>query len=286
MSKRSAEPNIQLPGLVDPHDLSTDRQFAMNLARGLMVLRAFTASTPLLGNRELSDRTGLPKPTISRLTYTLALMGYLDRDKATQKYRLGPGILSFAYPYLAGMPVRHFARPLMERLAYRTGCNVNLGVRDRGDVVYVDGVRADRGDLYRPDVGGVSPLLSSASGRALILGSSAQEQTAILNFLRVRDRSVFDRFSAVFEEDRKRFKSDGYCLSVGDWKPNLHAVAVPVQVPDGGPLMAINCTLSSVRSPRETLEKKVMPLLKETVASLTDALATQTLPVLELPPEL
>lgn len=286
MSKRSAEPNIQLPGLVDPHDLSTDRQFAMNLARGLMVLRAFTASAPLLGNRELSDRTGLPKPTISRLTYTLALMGYLDRDKVTQKYRLGPGILSFAYPYLAGMPVRHLARPLMERLAYRTGCNVNLGVRDRGDVVYIDGVRADRADLYRPDVGGVSPLLSSASGRALILGSSAAEQTAILNFLRVRDRSVFERFSPVFEEDRKRFKSEGYCLSVGDWKPNLHAVAVPVYVPDGGPLLAMNCTLSSVSSPRDTLEKKVMPLLKETVTSLAEALHKQSLPLLPLPPEL
>src|SRR3546814_11280775 len=61
---------ISLPGLVNPHDLSSDRQFAMNLARGLEVLRAFSASAPLLGNREIADRTGLPKPTVSRLTYT------------------------------------------------------------------------------------------------------------------------------------------------------------------------------------------------------------------------
>ena len=44
-------PAIQLPGLIDPHDLSADRQFSMNLARGLQVLRAFTASEPVLGNR-------------------------------------------------------------------------------------------------------------------------------------------------------------------------------------------------------------------------------------------
>ena len=62
---------ITLPGLVNPHDLSTDRQFSMNLARGMEVLRAFTMVDPILGNREIADRTGLPKPTISRLTYTL-----------------------------------------------------------------------------------------------------------------------------------------------------------------------------------------------------------------------
>src|SRR5690606_2344735 len=66
---------ISLPGLVHPHDLSSDRQFSMNLARGLEVLRAFSASSPLLGNREIADRTGLPKPTVSRLTYTLTLLG-------------------------------------------------------------------------------------------------------------------------------------------------------------------------------------------------------------------
>lgn len=115
---------IPLPGLVDPHDLSADRQFSMNLARGMEVLRAFTASTPLLGNREISDRTGLPKPTVSRLTYTLTLLGYLSRDAQLQKYRLGPGVLSLGHPLLASMPVRQLAKPLMESLARTTGCTV------------------------------------------------------------------------------------------------------------------------------------------------------------------
>jgi hypothetical protein len=30
---------INLPGSTDPHDLATDRHFAMNLARGVQVLR-------------------------------------------------------------------------------------------------------------------------------------------------------------------------------------------------------------------------------------------------------
>src|SRR5687767_14192389 len=121
---------IALPGLVNPHDLSADRQFSMNLARGLEVLRAFTATEPMLGNREIADRTGLPKPTVSRLTYTLTLLGYLARDPGLQKYRLGSGVLSLSHPLLASLHIRQVARPLMEQLARNTGCTVNLGMRD------------------------------------------------------------------------------------------------------------------------------------------------------------
>ena len=57
-----------------------DRQFATTLARGLEVLRCFTPLEPLLGNKEISVRTGLPKPTVSRLTYTLTKLGYLRHN--------------------------------------------------------------------------------------------------------------------------------------------------------------------------------------------------------------
>ena len=50
---------------------TTDRKFANTLARGLAVLRAFRASDSGLTHAQIADRTGLPKPTVSRLTYTL-----------------------------------------------------------------------------------------------------------------------------------------------------------------------------------------------------------------------
>jgi len=78
-----------------------DRQFAINLSRGLEVLRAFTPADQLLGNRDLCDRTSLPKATISRLTYTLEKLGYLLRVERLQKYRLGPGVLMLGYPMLS-----------------------------------------------------------------------------------------------------------------------------------------------------------------------------------------
>lgn len=259
---------IHLPGLVDPHDLAADRQFAMNLARGMEVLRAFTATTPLLGNREIADRTGLPKPTISRLTYTLGLLGYLSRDPVSQKFRLGPGVLSLGHPLLASMHVRQLAKPIMEALARQTGCTVNLGVRDRGNVVYIDSVRADTGNQHLPDIGSSRPLLPAAIGRALILAHPGNERTALLNYLKVQDRALFDRFRASWEADLKLFTAQSYCHSLGDWKSDIHAVAVPLRQPDGEPPLAMNCTMAAYRVRRNSLVREVVPMLKDAAVQL------------------
>ena len=262
---------IHLPGLVNPHDLSTDRQFSMNLARGMEVLRAFTLADPMLGNREISDRTGLPKPTVSRLTYTLTLLGYLSRVEGLQKYRLGSGVLSLGYPLLANMHVRQIARPIMEKLARETGCSVNLGMRDRTHVVYVDAVRADKGNAHLPDIGTTRPLLLSAIGFALILASPPTERAAILNYLKVHDKTVFDASRTAYEEAQKLFAAEGYCHVTGVWRKEIHAVAVPIARPPGEPLLAMNCTLYARRAASKNLPRDVVPLLKDAVEELEAA---------------
>jgi len=263
--------SIALPGLVNPHDLTDDRQFSMNLARGLEVLRAFTATEPVLGNREIADRTGLPKPTVSRLTYTLTLLGYLARDPGLQKYRLGAGVLSLGHPLLASMHVRQAARPLMEQLARKTGCTVNLGMRDRAEVVYLDTARADAGNQYLPDIGSTRPLLASAMGRALILACPPAERTAILNYLRLHDRDLYDRHRPALEADKELFAAHGFCHSRGDWRKDVHAVAVAVRLPQREQPVAINCTLAAYRMSRDKLTREVAPLLLETVRQLEAA---------------
>ena len=83
-----------------------DRQFVNALARGLEILRCFRPGEVYLANTELSKRTGLPKPTISRLTHTLTTLGYLDFSAELGKYQLGSGVLALGYSLLSGMDIR------------------------------------------------------------------------------------------------------------------------------------------------------------------------------------
>ena len=73
--------------------VATDRSFVVALSRGLDVLRAFHANDGLLGNQELAARTKLPKPTVSRLTYTLTKLGYLTPVPRFEKYQLAPSAM-------------------------------------------------------------------------------------------------------------------------------------------------------------------------------------------------
>jgi DNA-binding IclR family transcriptional regulator len=213
----------------------------------------------------------LPKPTVSRLTYTLTLLGYLSRDAALQKYRLGPGVLSLGHPLLASMQVRQLAKPLMEALARKTGCSVNLGVRDRANVVYVDSVRADASNQHLPDIGSSRPLLPTAIGRALILACPTAERTAILNHLKLHDRDMFDAFGAVWAADCKLFAARGYTHSRGDWKQDIHSVAVPIRQRPGEAPLGMNCTLADHCAQKDRLVRDVVPLLKDAARQLEAA---------------
>jgi DNA-binding IclR family transcriptional regulator len=266
---RTAASSAPVAGVLDTDTLATDRQFATNLARGFDILRAFTPSEPMLGNREISDRTGLPKATVSRLTYTLTLLGYLTRLEKFQKYRLGSGVLSLGYPLLASLQVRQIARPYMEQIARDTGCSVNLGMRDRLCAVYVDTIRADAGNLYQPDIGSTRPLLSTSMGRALLLGGAAAERTAILNRLKVEDPGRFALDLPAFEADQKRFPARGYCHSPGEWRREVHAIAVPIRQRDE--VLALNCTLSTYRLRKGMLENEVAPRLLEAALRIEQA---------------
>lgn len=266
--KRRSMTAIPLPGLVDPHDLSADRQFCMNLARGMEVLRAFTARDPVLGNREISDRTGLPKPTVSRLTYTLMLLGYLSRDAGSQKYRLGTGVLSLGHPLLASMRVRQAARPLIEQLARKTGWTVNLGMRDRANVVYIDSVRADPANQHMPDIGSTRPLLRTSIGRVLIAACPPAERTAILNRLKAQDPALFEQHRATWEADQKMFAAHGFCRSRAEWQKDLYGVAVPVRLPPREVPVAMSCTLVADPMPKDKLMREVVSQLMETVRQL------------------
>src|SRR5215472_10847453 len=115
-----------------------DRHFVTALGRGLEVLASFRKGEALLGNQDIAARCGLPKSTVSRLTYTLSKLGYLHYVEEAAKYRLGTAVLTLGASMLAKLDVRNIARPLMEELATSAKVSSALGARDRLSMVYIE----------------------------------------------------------------------------------------------------------------------------------------------------
>ncbi len=192
-----------------------DRQFATTLARGLEVLRCFTPLEPMLGNKEISVRTGLPKPTVSRLTYTLTKLGYLRHNMRLGKYQLGSAVLSIGYPLLASMSVRQIARPLMKELADYCNGSVSMGMRDRLSMVYVESCRSGNGIATLPDIGTAVPIAQSVIGRAYIASCTPPERDAVLNQLKVKEPEMHRKYRPQIDKALEDIRGRGFCAVAG-----------------------------------------------------------------------
>ncbi len=154
---------------------ATDRSFVVALSRGLDVLRAFRPNDGLLGNQEIAARTGLPKATVSRLTYTLTKLGYLMPVPRFEKYQLAPSAMSLGYSALANIGVRQLSEPFREQLTRDTGGAVAFGARDRLTMIYFGQSRQGVVNVQL-DVGSHIPIATTAMGRAYIWALADDER--------------------------------------------------------------------------------------------------------------
>jgi DNA-binding IclR family transcriptional regulator len=268
---KKSSPRVALASILDDEG---DRQFATTLARGLDVLRCFTAAEPELTNKEISARTGLPKPTVSRLAYTLTRLGYLrhlPHMGKYGKYGLGTAVLSIGYPLLANMHVRQIARRPMKELADYARGWVSISMRERLNMVYIETARSPEVLNSKPDIGQSFPIGISVLGRAYLAGSSKSERTAVINQIKVKDPVLWKNCAPRIEKCLADFAKWGFCLG-GDYSPHLQAVAVPMRRLRDGHLLVFNCAAAVSTLAPNQLESDLGPRLIKMVRSIEDAL--------------
>ncbi|WP_171433615.1 IclR family transcriptional regulator [Pseudomonas aeruginosa] len=247
-----------------------DRQFVTALARGLELLRCFTPRESLLGNQELAKKTGLPKPTVSRLTHTLTRLGYLRHLPHSGKYQLEVGVMSFGYAMLSNLSIRALARPLMEEMAGYAKAAVAMAARDRLSMVYLDVVHGEANLTMRRQVGSHLSLHRSAIGRACLATMPEDEREFILGHIRKRHPEDWPEVRKGLERAFRDYADYGFCLSLGEWQRDVNAVGVALHHESHG-LLAFNCGGPSFHLKREKLEDDIGPRLLHMVHNIEAA---------------
>lgn len=247
-----------------------DRQFVTALARGLELLRCFTPRESLLGNQELAKKTGLPKPTVSRLTHTLTRLGYLRHLPHSGKYQLEVGVMSFGYAMLSNLSIRALARPLMEEMAGYAKAAVAMAARDRLSMVYLDVVHGEVNLTMRRQVGSHLSLHRSAIGRACLAAMPEDEREFILGHIRKRHPEDWPEVRKGLERAFRDYADYGFCLSLGEWQRDVNAVGVALHHESHG-LLAFNCGGPSFHLKREKLEDDIGPRLLHMVHNIEAA---------------
>ena len=259
--------------------VATDRSFVVALARGLDVLRAFRPNDGLLGNQEIAARTGLPKPTISRLTYTLCKLGYLTQVPRFEKYQLAPAAMAIGYAALANLGVRHLSEPFRDELMRQTGGAVAIGGRDRFSMIYFGQSRSSMTVGVQLDVGSRVPIATTAMGRAYIWALPDDERAALLRELREYYGSRWSKLKDGIERAGEMVAKHGFAISVGEWQHDVHAAGVALRLNDGTGPYAFNCGAPAFRFSEELLINDIGPRLLAMVRNIEAALGATAVPL-------
>lgn len=249
---------------------------AQTLVKGLAILRAFRAGERYLGNGEIAARTGLTRPTVSRLAGTLVQQGYLRYSESLGKYTLGTALLVLSYPMLAGLTIRQIARPLMKRLADEIEGQVSMGMPSGAEMVFIETSRSLRHRHTLPEIGATTSIVMSAMGRAYLAALAPAQRNAALERLRAQEPALVEQFAPKITQACKDLLQLGFTRSFGDVRPELHACAVPLRTRIDDEIVVVNCSVPGYKLKRGELEAGVGPQLVA-VARQIDAAMGQSL---------
>mgnify|MGYP000275602196 CR=1 FL=1 len=256
-----------LSGLPRDKDDKSDRKFIEALARGLDVLRAFQPGDGFLGNQDIAVRTGLPKSSISRITFTLTKLGYLTYSDRLEKYQLGSGVLALGYAFVSNLAIRQVAKPLMQELANSTGTSVGLADRDRLDMIYVEHCAPVNVTAFRYEIGDKIPMAQSSSGRGYLAALSQEERDYLLGHVQRKAGEDWQGIKSGIDEAIECYLQRGFCHSFGDWDRDVNGISVPLVIGQNN-IFTFSAGGPAYRLSPEFLQHEVAPMLKNLVRNV------------------
>lgn len=279
VSKESRESTAKVGVADSAGEGAVDTQFVESVARATAILTAFRVEDGPMGNTELAERTGLPKPTVSRLTYTLARCGLLSFNARFRVYELGPSIHALGHVAARSSGVRQVARPLMQQLALQANFNVGLGSRGGPTMVYLEAFEGEAIVGLRLQSGSRLPILTSAMGRAYLCGLEEIEYQAVLAELKPSYEGNWTELISELRRSQADFQRLGFCISAGDWRQDINGVAAPVRSPADGRVYAVNLGGPAYLLPKKRLLDELGPKIVELARCIEQAVPSSAMPV-------
>jgi DNA-binding IclR family transcriptional regulator len=254
-------------------DLAGEDDVIQVVSRAFDVLRCFEGHESRLGNLEISNRCGLPRSTVSRLTHTLTRMGqlvYLPRD---QKYRIGPSAVAMSASMMKGAQLRNLIRQRLQDVADQLPGTVGFVIPDRLHLVYLEFARSASALGLHEGTGSRIAVASTAAGAAYTAALQPEVGDALIAEMEREAPEAARVLKPRIEANRQMLRERGYVVSCGLWSPHINGLAVPLWSPQYQTIVVVTIGLLAAMYDEERLHSEVAPLMSElgrTVAMLLE----------------
>lgn len=237
------------------------RDFVQSFARGLEVIRAFSADRPSMTLSEVAQAVGVTRAAARRLLLTLVEERYARLDG--HRFRLTPRVLDLGYSYLAGVGPWDGAQVALTEVTRELGESCSLSVLEDDEVVYVARVTASRMMTLNLRVGSRLPAFHTSTGRVMLAYRPSAEIDALLEgrrFEQLTQRTVTGH--EALRDILRQTRRQGWCLCDQELEVGLISLAVPIHDRDGVVVAAINLSGEASRMNATTLADKALPALR------------------------
>jgi len=226
------------------------------------LLKAFLSRDELLGPSELGRRLGLGKSTVHRLLTTLTAEGLLEQDQRTGGYRLGIVMFELGEAVRVHMDLHAAAAPVLAMLRGQTRETAQVGVLDRGEVVYVDRLESSHTLRLFTETGRRVPAHCSSSGKVLLAFLPEQARADLLDgrpLPALTPDTITD--PVALSTELARVRARGWAEAVNEREIGVASIAAPVRNHRGDVVAAISIGAPIIRlgaAQRRRLARPVM----------------------------
>ncbi|MBI4790685.1 MAG: IclR family transcriptional regulator [Chloroflexi bacterium] len=235
--------------------------------RALDILWCFSEEEPNLTLTQISKRVGMHKSTVYRLLATLEKKRFVQRlDDAS--YRLGLGLVELGFSVLKNNDIHRQALPYMQRLAAECNENVDLGILDGTEVLYLQVIESQQRVKIASAPGQRLPVFCTATGKAFLAFLPDKQAQTIL---KSDHRKYTEYTTTLISEIHKQLqltRERGFAVSEQEYEEGISAVAAPVLDANQYPIAAM-----AVVGPAFRLELPRLLELGRILHKTTDALA-------------
>jgi len=262
----------QTPVADPPTSDADDPLFVASLEKGMRVLDAFRDASDSLGLTDIATLTGLGKSAAQRFAHTWERLGYLVKDAATRRYRLGPRVVELGYYFLRSDRLVSMAAPHLVALRDRCGLAVHMSVLAGDDMIYLLRLPSRQLTLAEMLPGRRMPAWCNSGGRMLL---TQCDDSAISKALQRSPPRAFTPRTVVEPGALlaliRQARDDGYALTEDQVLQNQVGAAVLLRDARDAPLAAISVSAPRHDYPSDRLLRDIVPQLFRTAQAIQHA---------------
>jgi DNA-binding IclR family transcriptional regulator len=226
------------------------------------------------GVTEVARELDIHKSTAYRLLTTLRDRGLVEQDAATEKYRLGFGLVLLARAVRADLDILRCARPVCERLSERTRETVTIAVLEGDDAVIIHQSISRASALGVDWTGRHTPLHATAAGKIFLAYMPEDQLLSILGrpLERFTENTIID--PASLKDHTSKIPDEGYGYTVEELEPGLNAIGAPIRGVEGTVVGTVSVSGPAFRLPPDALPE-VGELSRRAAAEISRCLGFQ-----------